>query len=80
MASNDPEPDDEPKVPDQGPVAYLTRVIHDTATNDQTPIRVGLMILIALSLAATPIPWNGVGFASLVLLALSLGRITPTRK
>ena len=78
MATDDAPPKEVP-LPDSGPVAFLTRVIHDAAHNDQTPLRIGLIVLIALALAATPIPWNGVGFAALVLLALSLGRITPTK-
>jgi hypothetical protein len=78
MASNDPEPQEVPP-PDTGAVAFLTRIVRLPAQNDQTPFRVAYMLVIALTLSVTPMPFNAVGFVSLVALALSLGRITPTR-
>lgn len=80
MASNDPEPGNEVVAPASGPVAYLTRIIHEAATNDQTPVRVGLIVVIALALTATPFPWNGMGFVALVLLVVSLGHLTPSKR
>jgi len=81
MASNDPEPEEfpEPKVPGAGPVAFLTRIVHMPAANEQTPLRIACVLLVALTLSATPFPWNAVGYGALVVLALSLGRITPPR-
>jgi hypothetical protein len=60
-------------------VAYLTRIVHESARNDQTPIRVGLMLVIATALAVTPLPWNAVGYTALILLAVSFGHVTPTK-
>jgi len=79
MASNDPEPVEEPVYPSQGPVAFLTRIVHMPAANEQTPLRIACVLLVALTLSATPFPWNAVGYGALVVLALSLGRITPPR-
>jgi hypothetical protein len=60
-------------------VAFLTRIVHIPAANDQTPLRVICVVVAALVMAATPIPWNAVGYGALVVLALSLGRITPIK-
>ena len=80
MASNDPDPLDQPELPPpSGPVAFLTRIVHIPAANDQTPLRVICVVVAALVMAATPIPWNAVGYGALVVLALSLGRITPIK-
>ena len=79
MASNDPEPKHDPVMPESGPVAFLTRLIHIPAANDQTPVRILCVLIVALVLAATPIPFNAVGYGALVVLALSLGRITPIK-
>ena len=78
MASNDDEPKP-PPLPDTGPIAYLTRIVHESARNDQTPVRVGLLLILAVTLASTPLPWSALGFASLILLALSLGHVSPTK-
>lgn len=75
MASNDPEPEEVPP-PDSGAVAFLTRLVQLPASNDQTPWRVGYILLIALTLSITPFPFNAIGFIALIALALSLGRIT----
>jgi hypothetical protein len=76
MASNDPEPA-EPEQPSTGPVAFLTRIVHAPSDTQQTPLRVACVIVLALVLAATPLPWNAIGYGILVVLALSLGRINP---
>jgi hypothetical protein len=76
MASNDPEPKEIPP-PDSGPVAFLTRIVRLPAQNDQTPFRVAYLLIIAATLAVTPIPFNAVGFIFLMALALSLGKVTP---
>lgn len=78
MASNDPEPKEVPP-PDSGPVAFLTKIVRVPARTDQTPLRVVYILTVALTLAATPIPFNAVGFVALVALALSLGRISPIK-
>lgn len=75
MASNDPEPKEEPE-PDTGAVAFLTRIVRLPASNDQTPWRAVYLLVVAAMLAVTPIPFNAIGFVALVALALSLGRIT----
>ena len=77
MASNDPET--EPDRPDTtpGPVAFLTRIVHLPAANEQTPLRVLCVMVLALVLATTPVPYNALGFMTLAILALSLGRIIP---
>lgn len=75
MASNDPEPKEIPP-PDSGAVAFLTRIVRLPASNDQTPLRVVSMLVLALTLSVTPIPFNAIGFIALIALALSLGRIT----
>jgi hypothetical protein len=75
MASNDPEPTPiEP--PDNGAVAFLTRIVRIPGRNDQSPLRAVYLCIIAATLSVTPMPFNAVGFVFLVALALSLGRIT----
>ena len=74
MASNDPEPEEEP-LPDTGAVAFLTRIVRLPARNDQTPLRAVYLCIVAATLAVTPIPFNAIGFVCLIALALSLGRI-----
>jgi len=78
LASNDPEPEEVPP-PNSGAVAFLTRVVRLPASTDQTPWRVVYIVAIALTLSLTPFPFNAIGFVALVCLALSLGRITPTK-
>jgi hypothetical protein len=78
MASNDAEPKEEPP-PDTGAVAFLTRIVRVPASTDQTPLRVVYVLVIALTLSMTPLPFNAIGFVALVCLALSLGRITPLK-
>lgn len=78
MASNDPEPKEVPP-PDVGPVAFLTRIVRVPARTDQTPLRVVYILVVALTLSVTPIPFNAIGFIALTALALSLGRITPVK-
>jgi hypothetical protein len=78
MASNDPEPEEVPP-PDVGAVAFLTRIVRIPARTDQTPLRVIYILVVALTLAVTPLPFNAFGFVALVCLALSLGRITPVK-
>ncbi len=78
MASNDPEPKEVPP-PESGPVAFLTRIVRVPARTDQTPLRVAYILVVALTLSVTPIPFNAIGFVALVALALSLGRITPVK-
>lgn len=79
MASNDVQPKDEPKVPDSGPVAFLTRIVRIPASNEQTPLRVVCLLIVAAVMAVTPIPFNAIGYVALVVLAVSLGRITPIK-
>lgn len=77
MASNDPEPERDPVyVPESGPVAFLTRLVHIPAANDQTPLRIICVIVVGIALALTPIPFNVIGYSALIILALSLGRIS----
>ena len=76
MASNDPEPKEVPP-PESGPVAFLTRIVRLPASNDQTPLRVVYILVVALTLSVTPIPFNAIGFVALIALALSLGKVTP---
>ena len=76
MASNDPEPQEVPP-PESGPVAFLTRIVRLPAQNDQTPLRVVYLLIVAATLAVTPIPFNAIGFIFLMALALSLGKVTP---
>jgi hypothetical protein len=76
MASNDPEEPEVP-LPDTGAVAFLTRIVHAPVQNEQTPLRVACIIVLAVVLALTPVPWTAVGFVALAILALSLGRIIP---
>ena len=76
MASNDPEPVVDTMPPSQGPVAFLTRIVRVPADNEQTPVRIACVLVVALTLSATPFPWNALGYGALVVLALSLGRIT----
>jgi len=72
MASNDPDKP-KPEPPDSGPVAFLERIVRLPATNDQTPLRVVCLLVLALVLAATPMPFQVIGIVTLVVLALSLG-------
>ena len=74
MASNDPEPKPIP-LPDTGAVAFLTKIVRVPARTDQTPLRAVYLLVIAATLAVTPIPFNAIGFVFVVALALSLGRI-----
>ncbi len=78
MASNDAEPK-EVAPPEAGPVAFLTRLYHVPARNDQTPLRVAYVVVVALTLSVTPFPANALGFVALIALALSLGRISPLK-
>lgn len=80
MASNDPETEPERPDPTPGPVAFLTRIVHLPADNEQTPVRIACVLVLAFVLALTPFPYNALGFMALAVLALSLGRITPPRK
>ena len=79
MASNDPV-ETEVEAPSAGPVAFLTRIVHMPADNEQTPVRIVCVLVLAVVLALTPIPYNALGFVALAVLALSLGRITPPSK
>ena len=72
MASNDPDKP-KPEPPDSGPVAFLERIVRLPARNDQTPLRVVCLLVLALVLAATPMPFQAIGIVTLVVLALSLG-------
>jgi len=72
MASNDPDKP-KPEPPDSGPVAFLERIVRLPARNDQTPLRVVCLLVLALVLAATPMPFQVIGIVTLVVLALSLG-------
>jgi hypothetical protein len=74
-ASNDPEPK-EVEPPASGPVAFLTKIVRLPASNDQTPWRALYLLVIALTMAVTPFPFNAIGMVMCVALALSLGRIT----
>jgi hypothetical protein len=78
MASNDEEPKEIPP-PDVGAVAFLTRLVRVPARTDQTPLRVVCILVVALTLSVTPLPFNAIGLVALVALALSLGRITPMK-
>jgi hypothetical protein len=78
MASND-EAVVNP-IEDTGAVAFLTRLVHVPVANEQTPLRVICVLVLALVLATTPVPYNALGFVTLAVLALSLGRVTPIRK
>lgn len=78
MASNDPEVVE--PIPDTGAVAFLTRIVHAPAANEHTPLRVLCVLVLALVLATTPVPYNALGFVTLAVLALSLGRVTPIHK
>ena len=80
MASNDPEPKNDPAFPPQeGPVAFLTRLVHVPALNDQTPLRILCVLVLAVVMSFLPIPVNIIGYVALAILALSLGRITPIK-
>ncbi len=80
MASNDPEPLNEPVMPpSEGPVAFLTRLVHIPAANEQTPLRILCVLVLAVVMSFLPIPVNIIGYVALAILALSLGRITPIR-
>lgn len=76
MASNDPEPVIEQ--PSTGPVAFLERIVRLPAANDQTPLRIACMLVLAATLTFTPMPFQVIGFVTLVVLALSWGRIRRT--
>ena len=76
MASNDPEPEEEP-LPPSGPVAFLTRIVRLPASNDHTPLRIACVLILAGVLAFSPLPWSAIGFITLSVLALSLGRVIP---
>jgi hypothetical protein len=76
MASNDAEPLNVVATPpDTGPVAFLTKIVRLPAANDHTPLRIVCVLVLAVVLSITPQPWSAVGFATLVVLALSLARI-----
>jgi len=79
LASNDPI-EVEPPPPDTGAVAFLTRIVHLPADNEQTPVRIVCVLVLAVVLALTPLPYSALGFVALAVLALSLGRITPPGK
>ena len=64
-----------PEQPATGPVAFLERIVRLPAVNDQTPLRIACMLVIAATLAATPMPFQVIGFVALVVLALSWGRV-----
>lgn len=74
MASNDAarEP---PKLPDTGPVAFLERIVRLPATNDQTPLRIACLLVLAGVMATTPMPFQVIGIVTLVILALSWGHV-----
>ena len=76
MASNDPETVVEAQS-QNGTVAFLTRIVHLPASNEQTPVRIACVLVLAVVVALTPLPWSAVGFIALAILALSLGRINP---
>lgn len=78
MASNDAEPK-EVAPPDSGPVTFLTQLLRVPARNDQTPLRIAYVLVVALTLSVTPFPANALGFVALIALALSLGRISPLK-
>jgi len=78
LASNDPEYVE--PIEDTGAVAFLTRIIHLPADNEQTPVRIACVLVLAVVLALTPLPYSALGFVALAVLALSLGRIAPPRK
>ncbi len=73
MASND-APIEKPE-PSSGPVAFLERIIRLPAVNDQTPLRIACMLVLALVMATTPMPFQVIGIVSLVILALSYGHV-----
>jgi len=75
MASNDAEVVE--PIADTGAVAFLTRIVHMPASNEQTPVRIACVLVLAIVVALTPLPWSAVGFIALAILALSLGRINP---
>jgi hypothetical protein len=73
MASNDPEV--RPEAPSTGPVAFLERIIRLPAVNDQNPLRIACLLILAGTMAMTPMPFQVIGIVTLVVLALSYGRI-----
>jgi hypothetical protein len=73
MASNDPEVKVE--MPSTGPVAFLERIVRLPAANDQNPLRIACLLVMAGVMAFTPMPFQVIGFVTLVVLALSYGRI-----
>jgi len=73
IASNDPEVRVEP--PASGPVAFLERIIRLPAANDQTPLRIACLLIMAGVMAFTPMPFQVIGILALVVTALSYGRI-----
>jgi hypothetical protein len=73
MASND-APITKPE-PESGPVAFLERIIRLPAVNDQTPLRIACLLVLALVMATTPMPFQVIGIVSLVILALSYGHV-----
>lgn len=73
MASNDAE--SRPELPNTGPVAFLERIVRLPATNDQNPLRIACLLVMACVLAFTPMPFQVIGFIALVVMALSYGRI-----
>jgi hypothetical protein len=74
MASNDPGPK-KPELPDQGPVALLERIVRLPASNDQTPLRIACLLVLACVLGMTPMPFQVIGILTLVVLALSYGHL-----
>ena len=74
MASNDAARDPA-KLPDSGPVAFLERIVRLPASNDQTPLRIACLFVLALVMAATPMPFQVIGIVTLVVLALSYGHV-----
>ena len=73
IASNDVER--APEQPSSGPVAFLERIIRLPAANDQTPLRIACLLIMAGVMAFTPMPFQVIGIVALVVMALSYGRI-----
>jgi hypothetical protein len=72
VASNDVvKPLVEP-LPEMG---IIERIIRLPAANEQTPLRVVCLLVLAGVLAATPMPFQVIGIVTLVVLALSFGHL-----
>jgi len=71
MPVNEEEPPPEPTIADR----YVPRVRAAIGATDRTPVRmIVLFIIIGACLAVAPPPFNAIGFAALVLLALTIRR------